>query len=428
MIAHKNPSASASALFDEIASWPIIDPHSHINPHNPAARDWDEILSYHYYTELAHSAGMPTQDAAPDLPRSQRIRNITSWLPKIENTIPYAWLVEIAATFHNHHEPLNTQSIDSLTPHADRHHDGPQWDQYVWQRSNIECLFLTNDFDDPLEGWNTSQFIPCLRTDDLVFKLHEPSTLERLATATQLEIHDEQSLRIALGTLFAHFTRRGAKACAISLPPTFTPRPATPRRAATPIRRALRGLPLRPDEHEEIQTNVFWTLAEFCAEFQLPFDLMIGVHRNVYPNGVAGGRDLLDRRVSLHDYQHLFQHFPTVTFPISTLAPDAAPELVAYSWIFPNVVPMGHWWYANIPAYIKPDLQARLQAIPKSKPIAYYSDAYKLEFVLPKFNMYRRVLANCLAESIEQASLSESQAIDIARAFLLDNPRRLFRL
>ena len=54
-----------------------------------------------------------------------------------------------------------------------------------------------------------------------------------------------------------------------------------------------------------------------------------------------------------------------MTFPISTLAPDAASELVAYSWIFPNVVPMGHWWYSNIPATIAPDLAARLQALPK---------------------------------------------------------------
>ncbi len=30
--------------------------------------------------------------------------------------------------------------------------------------------------------------------------------------------------------------------------------------------------------------------------------------------------------------------------------------------------------------------------------MGYYSDAYKLEFVLPKFNMFRRVLAETLAD------------------------------
>ncbi len=87
-----------------------------------------------------------------------------------------------------------------------------------------------------------------------------------------------------------------------------------------------------------------------------------------------------------------------MTFPVSTLSPDAGAELVAYAWIFPNVVPNGHWWYSNIPAYIAADLKARLQAVPKTKLVGYYSDAYKLEFVLPKFNMFRRVLAETLAD------------------------------
>ena len=39
-------------------------------------------------------------------------------------------------------------------------------------------------------------------------------------------------------------------------------------------------------------------------------------------------------------------------------------ELVSYSWIFPNVVTNGHWWYSNIPAYIELDCRSRLQAVP----------------------------------------------------------------
>ena len=36
--------------------------------------------------------------------------------------------------------------------------------------------------------------------------------------------------------------------------------------------------------------------------------------------------------------------------------------------------------------------------MPKTKQIGYYSDAYKLEFVLPKYDMYRRILADVLAD------------------------------
>ncbi|MHB1558939.1 MAG: glucuronate isomerase [Isosphaeraceae bacterium] len=415
-------------LFAEMARWPIYDPHSHIDPHRPAARHLDEVLGYHYYTELAHSAGMPANLVAPELDPDTRARNLAGWLDRIDTTVQYSWLIEIARTFHRFpHDRITPATIGELLDRADHRKDGEAWDREVWTATRLEAVFLTNDFDDPLEGWDTSRYVPCLRTDDLVLRLHEPRTIERLRAATGVEVHDLAGLRAAIGKLFERFVGRGARACAISLPPDFVPRRATPRRAVTPIRKAIHGMDLRPDEREEIRCAAFWTLAEFCADYRLPFDLMIGPVRNVYPAGVAGGRDLFDRRVSLHDYRELFNHFANVTFPVSTLSPDAAAELVAYSWIFPNVLPMGHWWYSNVPAFIAADLRARIQALPKVKLLGYYSDAYKLEFILPKFNMYRRVLAGVLAdEAIRGRGWTVEQALEVARLILLENPRRVF--
>ena len=116
------------------------------------------------------------------------------------------------------------------------------------------------------------------------------------------------------------------------------------------------------------------------------------------PTGVYQGRDLYDSRVSLIQYRELFNAFPQVTFPISVLASVTNQELVSYSWIFPNVVTNGHWWYSNTPTFIEHDAAARLEAVPRTKQIGYYSDMYKLEFALPKFAMYKRILAKILAE------------------------------
>ena len=59
-------------------------------------------------------------------------------------------------------------------------------------------MFLTNDFDDPLEGFDANFYVPCLRTDDLVFKLHTPKVRQRLAKATGVEVTDADSLRAAV--------------------------------------------------------------------------------------------------------------------------------------------------------------------------------------------------------------------------------------
>jgi glucuronate isomerase len=47
----------ARALFEEMCHCPIIDSHSHIDAHRPAARNLDKILGYYYYTELATQPG-----------------------------------------------------------------------------------------------------------------------------------------------------------------------------------------------------------------------------------------------------------------------------------------------------------------------------------------------------------------------------------
>jgi glucuronate isomerase len=154
---------------------------------------------------------------------------------------------------------------------------------------------------------------------------------------------------------------------------------------------------------------------------------MIGVNRRVYEGGVYQGQDLFDSRCSLTQYRRLLNAFPKVTFPISVLAHSMNQELASYSWIFPNVVTNGHWWYSNTPAYINLDCRSRLQAVPQTKQIGYYSDMYKLEFALPKFSMYRQVLAQVLAEDfVIGRNWTEDKAVHLGRLVLRDNVERIF--
>ncbi len=394
-------------LFDEIVRIPLIDPHSHIDPRRPAARGLDDILGYHYYTELAHSAGMDKGPLAREVSPRERVRAILAHAERFDNTVQYSWFLEIARTFLGFQgSRLGPSDADSLFDAAERLMGQADWEEQVLRKSNIEKVFLTNDFDDPLTGFDTTRYVPCLRTDDLVFHLDKPEVRRRLAKATGTEAADAASLRKAVRALFEHFTRKGARACAISLPPGFTPVPA-----------------------REGPEGVFWMLAEHCREFGLPFDLMIGVNRRVYRAGVHQGQDLFDQRTSLVQYAELFNAFPEVTFCVSVLTHVQNQELASYSWIFPNVTTSGHWWYSNVPVYVEADTRARLQAVPKTKQIGYYSDMYKLEFGLPKYNTYRRILAGVLADDFVRPGVTdEAGALALARLLLRDNARRIFNV
>jgi glucuronate isomerase len=418
-------------LYAELCRIRLIDPHSHINPHAAPSRTLADILGYHYYTELAHSAGMPREEIEePELSPREKVGRLVPKLADIENTVQYSWLKEICSVFFGFDDDrIGLTNWEWLYDAALAKMSQPDWEEQVLELSGLDAVFLTNDFDDSLSGFDTKRYIPCLRTDDLVFHLAKPETRKRLATATKIDPTDAASLKRAIGALFDHFTKHGARACAISLPPDFTPAAVSAAAVEPALLSVLSGKSPSADESATVSKFVFWTLAEFCVEHKLPFDLMIGVNRRVYEAGVFQGQDLFDQRCSLIQYRQLFNAFPQVCFPISVLSHGSNQELVSYSWIFPNVVTNGHWWYSNIPAYIEPDCRSRLQAVPQTKQIGYYSDMYKLEFGLPKFNMYRRVLAKALAEDFVIArGWSETRALELGRLVLRGNVERIFNV
>lgn len=423
-------SADLSArLLNELQKIVLIDPHTHINPHAPASKNLADILGYHYYTELAHSAGMPkSRIEEVGIDPKTKVGRLVEWLDRLDNTIQLQWLVDLCRKFFGFEEDrITPMNWEQLYDRSAAIMAQPDWEEQCLRQSGIERVFLTNDFDDPLTGFNTQRYVPCLRTDELVFHLTKPEVRQRLAQATGITFSNTQTLKDALGKLFAHFTGQGAKACAISLPPWFTPRPVGLHEVRAPLQRLLANETLTTEDAARVSEFVFWSLAECCAEHRLPFDLMIGVNRRVYREGVFQGQDLFDLRVSLIQYQELFNAFPQVKFPISVLAQSSNMELVSYAWIFPNVFLHGHWWYSNIPAYITLDCRSRLQAVPRNKNIGYYSDMYKLEFAWPKFEMYRRILAKVLAEDfVIDRGWTEEQALALGRQILRGNVESVF--
>ena len=417
-------------LYAELDSLTLIDPHTHIDPHVPASSTLADILGYHYYTELAHSAGMEkSQIEESNLAPKEKVARLITNLEPLNNTIQYSWLIEMSQElFGFQGDRITIDNWESVYNAAFEVMSQPHWANEVLRQSHLEAVFLTNDFDDPLEHFDTSIYIPCLRTDELVFRLEASQVRQRLEDSTGVGVTDAASIKRALGVLFQRFVEKGAKACAISLPPNFSPAKVSPGRADTALDAICRSGDHGDDVHRKaVAQYVFWTIAEFCQEYSLPFDLMIGVNRGVYEEGVYQGQDLFDSRCSLIQYKSLFNAFPDVTFPISVLASVTNQELASYSWIFPNVVTNGHWWYSNTPPFIELDAAARLEAVPRTKQIAYYSDMYKLEFALPKFNMYKRILAKVLAERfVIDRRWSEDHALEFGRQILRGNVEAIF--
>src|ERR1700676_2187166 len=126
-------------LYTEICRIPLIDPHSHINPHAAASRSLDDILGYHYYAELAHSAGMSQEPLSTETPPRERVRAILAHMDRFDNTAQYGWFLEIARTFLGFKsDRVTAQDCDALFDQAERVMSAPDWEEDVLRRSNVE--------------------------------------------------------------------------------------------------------------------------------------------------------------------------------------------------------------------------------------------------------------------------------------------------
>jgi glucuronate isomerase len=119
------------------------------------------------------------------------------------------------------------------------------------------AVFLTNDFDDPLSGFDTAVYaLPA--TDDLVF---HPRSRRARGWYTGGSV---QTMTCMATRLFEHF--RPAPACAISAP-RLCPQPVAGSAAA--VDEVFRPGRKHPPSVRELGQSVL-TLAECCADFKLP--------------------------------------------------------------------------------------------------------------------------------------------------------------
>ena len=98
-------------IFTELENLVLIDPHTHINPHSAASTTLADIMGYHYYTELAHSAGLPREVIEePGIDPKEKVGRLVTQLGDLDNTIQLSWLLDICSEFFGFEEDAITES------------------------------------------------------------------------------------------------------------------------------------------------------------------------------------------------------------------------------------------------------------------------------------------------------------------------------
>jgi len=422
-------------LYEQIDALPIVDIHTHVDWRRGAAASVGDILSYHYYTELTNAAEFQDPPYPYDDPKALT-RIILPKLKLIENTVQYDWLMMISEEFldiaRDEWSPENWEWIyeRSLAVMA-----RAEWPDELIAQANIQRVFLTNQYDEDFQGMDGSLYTPCLRTEPFILFLGDAAEREKMGDYLGRPIRTTADVVAAIEKTFTRFVSYGMGYAAMSIPAGFQTFAVSDEDAQRLLDKVVAGNAWDADDAAAWGAWAVCRICDACLKHDRPYHLMIGVNRDVYAHGVPAGTDLFDAVNSMRGYDYMLNAYPDVRFPTAVLADTTGLELVAASWIRHNVYPSGHWWYSNQPTDIAREIRRRLDAVPGNKAIGYFSDAYYLEFILPKFRMYKFELAAALAERMERSLIHPNMgtftlddALATAERMLLDNPARVVGL
>ena len=424
--------ALVNDIYQRLDSLPIVDVHTHVAWKTGTAASIGGILSYHYYTELANSAEYVGGDFPFDDPR-ELTRVILPKLGLIRNTVQYDWLMTVSREFLGlgpwEWYPENWQFIYERSLEV---MDRKEWLGELIAQSNIVRVFLTNQFDEDLEGLDTSFYSPCLRAEPFIVWMDRADERDKLGAFLGRPIRTTADLRAAVDATFAKFVAHGMGYAAMSIPAGFQTFPVSEEDAQRILDRMVAGSELDSDDRSAWGAYAMARICDACRTHGRPFHLMIGVNRDVYAHGVPSGMDLFDSVNSMRGFDYILNTYWDVSFPTAVLADTTGLELTAAAWIRHNVYPSGHWWYSNQPTDIAREIRRRIDTVPGNKSIGYFSDAYYLEFVLPKFRMFKFELASALAERMERSLIHPNMepftmddALEMGEDLLMRNPARI---
>jgi hypothetical protein len=125
-------------------------------------------------------------------------------------------------------------------------------------------------------------------------------------------------------------------------------------------------------------------------------------------------------------FGHFAAEFGDLHFNILNGYEPHEPMWCALCQGYGNVSLACFWWQTFYPSVMHRALSRRLDMVPASKLMAFFSDGYCVDFVYGRLAMVRRVWANVLAEKIERGFYTREQALEIARKAFLETPAKTF--
>jgi predicted TIM-barrel fold metal-dependent hydrolase len=418
----------ASDLERAIFETPLCDTHEHLRYESVWNSEKADVLSdllSNYVTADLKSAGATdeaTQRAldAKDPDIEKRLSGVLPALERCRHT-GYGEAVFLSARDVYGIEKLTPAALTAAQPILDnlkqpggRLHllrevarlDHTQTDDFVWP-----CL------PDPSGRsffFYDLSWVNFAKGDIAPLKVHED---------TGVEVRDVTSLEEAMRKIFVNYAP-----CAIAVKSqhAYARTLEWRERDRSDVEIALNkrlSHPETPLPEEDLLCLGDWCLAkgvELSIEFGLPFKIHTGYY--------AGNGYMIVNRVPAGHLCSLLAKYPKARFVLMHIAYPYQDEIVALAKHFPNVVVDLCWAWSIDPFSSKDVVRRMLHAAPVNRLFGFGGDTWYATTSYAYSIQARTWLARALAEEVADKCLSESEAIAVARAWMLENQLETFNL
>jgi len=424
----------AQRLKAELEAVPVVDPHTHLRPDRPQADSLADLVLYHHvWIELVSSgmpanaasrAGLPQELADPGMAPLDRVKAALLYLPHIHNTT-CGWLLRtiLEDLYQVPGGDLTERNAEEMFARVAERAADPAWRSHVLRdRCHIVKSLTVGGYGQaPCDG-TIGKGLEGVPTNLISGKQGPRDSLHSIAARLGRELRRAEDYGEGMYALGQDYSRRPIHFAGLWLLPQFSYAGHTERQVTAAMERAAEDLPLSP---QDLSAFAWHGVRSFLH------GLRTGPLRTIQ---VIAGAEVLPPHRSLTHWSpefpgglgRLASEFEDFHFNCSSASDLYTQDLAILAKHVPNISVAGYWWHTLYPFYLRKSIETRLDIVPSSKIVAFFSDAYHAEWCYPKLKLVKRILAEVLLDRVGRELCAEGTALSLVRQTFHDNPKRIY--
>ena len=430
-------------LESALATVPVFDIHTHLVGGKLGARGLHDVLLYHMVVSDLYSAGCPSGARLTQYPgwpdeaeAHARIEEALPFLPHIQNTSSWWGVRIILKDLYQWREPITCDNWRRLDSIIRERADDRAWHHSILDRLNIrrtgtEIARRGHGEDDArlqyaLE-WGFFTRCQWGEFDTALYELERcwgrtPESPSPIGSGgrpkTERAIRTLADVHAAAQHYVGAIPYAQVLATATHLSTDIDYRVVSDAEMESALARRAQAGERERDIYASYVNELFLTELEKHGD-EIVFQFSFGAE----PLPFETGSRLNQRTIS--QLAEMIARHPKLRFQCFLSSRHANQSLCTLARELPNFSLAGYWWHNFFPDTIRQVMTERLDMLPASKQVGFFSDAYCVEWVYAKAILVRKQLARVLADKVAQGQYADTEALEIARRILFDTPRAL---